>query len=353
MIAAWMLYSTAVALLAGLGAMALERGARVLGRAGRWYWVGGMVVTLVLPVAGWLQPAALRAVTPPATFTHSVAWTLGVWTRLDRPLAAAWGVTTLIMLAWLAVSSVRLTRLRRSWRLDGEHLISRNVGPAVVGFVKARVVLPEWSLGLDAKQRDLLLAHERQHLAAHDPRLLVASAALVALVPWNIGLWWQFRRLRLAVELDCDQRVLRGRPDRATYGRLLLEVGARAARAALPLTAFHEPMSSLERRIRTMTSPRSRRPRLLAAGLAVLAAAAAFVACEAPQPTAPALGGVYRVSADGQKEFRVDGSAPQKVVPDGRASLVLFQRDGAVGVKTGVGRVAPDTVRLIYNASHQ
>ena len=99
-----------------------------------------------------------------------------------------------------------------------------------------------------------------------------------------------------------------------------------------------------------MTSPRSRRPRLLAAALAVTAAAAVFVACEAPQPTEPAAGGVYRVTADGQKEFRVDGSASQKVLPDLQLRLMAYRPDGAVGVKGsgGLGRVTPDSVRVIY-----
>ena len=56
MIATWMLYGTIVAILAGLGALALDRGARLLGRAGRWCWVGAMVVTLAIPVAAWLRP---------------------------------------------------------------------------------------------------------------------------------------------------------------------------------------------------------------------------------------------------------------------------------------------------------
>jgi hypothetical protein len=115
---------------------------------------------------------------------------------------------------------------------------------------------------------------------------LIAGLVL-ALVPWNLGLWWQFRRLRLAIELDCDQRVLRRRPDPAAYGRLLLDVGIRATHTVLPVTAFHEPVSSLERRILTMTAKRPRGAQWIAAGLVVGGAAALFFACEAPRPTAP------------------------------------------------------------------
>ena len=305
MIATWMLYGTLIAILAGVAALALERGARVVGVAGRWCWVGAMVVALALPVTAWvrpqvLPPAAIRiptangiveatppiTITAPAITTHPrPAWT---WNDLDRPLVVGWGLLSLALVAWFGVGSWRLARLRRSWRSEGSLLISDNVGPAVVGFLRCHVVVPEWSLQLGSDQRELLLAHEAEHLATHDSRLLLLSAVVLALVPWNVGFWWQFRRLRLAIELDCDQRVLRKRPDPATYGRLLLDVGTRVTRTLMPVTAFYEPMSALERRIRSMTAKRPKGARILAAGTVLGAVAAIFFACEAPRPTAPA-----------------------------------------------------------------
>src|SRR5205085_3236722 len=82
-------------------------------------------------------------------------------------------------------------------------------------------------------------------------------------------------------------RVLRHRADVRAYGSVLLEVGRRAVRSPLPVAAFAEPVSSLERRIRIMTAPRARRPLLRAAAFAALAAGLVAVACEAPQPTQP------------------------------------------------------------------
>lgn len=304
MIATWMLYGTAVAILAGLGAAALERGARVLNRAGRWCWIGAMIVALALPAAAWFRPQALPPVVlrmptptglveaaPPVTITapsiryHTKhQWT---WSDLNGPLAGVWVLLTLGMLAWFALASRRLARLRKSWRAEGGFLVSENVGPAVVGFLRCEVVVPGWSLELSPEQRQLLLAHEAEHVAAHDSRLLLAAAVVLALVPWNVGLWWQFARLRLAIELDCDERVLRSFPDRSRYGRLLLDVGAKAARTLLPVTAFHEPMSSLERRIRSMTTIRPKKAGLIAGVMALGAVAALFIACEAPRPTAP------------------------------------------------------------------
>ena len=305
MIATWMLYGTLVALLAAVSAAALEGASRLIGRAGRWWWVGAMVATFALPVVAWMQPVRpMPAVAPPTRVETDVDMSKLVavrvpmvdtpqigpfdWSRLDRPLAYGWALCSLALIGWFGVGAWRLRRMRRSWRPDGDLLVSEAVGPAVVGFFRCCVVVPEWSLTLGAEQRQLLLAHEAEHLAAYDSRLLWSAAALLAVVPWNPGFWWQFRRLRLAIELDCDQRVLQKRPDTATYGRLLLEVGARVTRTILPVTAFYEPMSSLERRIRSMTAKRPRGAGILATALILGAVTAMISAYVAPRPSVPA-----------------------------------------------------------------
>jgi hypothetical protein len=175
-------------------------------------------------------------------------------------------------------------------------LVSPETGPAVVGLVRGRIVLPAWAVAGDAQARALVLEHEREHLRAGDPRLLAAGLVCAALMPWNPAVWWQLRRLRLAVEVDCDARVLARRGDVRAYGRVLLEVGRRAARTRLPAAAFSEPASSLERRIRIMTAPRVRRPIARAAGFGALAALLAAAACEAPQPVGPSVESTRTVS---------------------------------------------------------
>jgi hypothetical protein len=71
-------------------------------------------------------------------------------------------------------------------------------------------------------------------------------------MPWNLPLWWQLRRLRCAVEMDCDARVLRRGYDVSHYGETLIAVGERqSARIALS-AAMAEPRSLLERRLRNM-----------------------------------------------------------------------------------------------------
>ncbi|MFL5537679.1 MAG: M56 family metallopeptidase, partial [Longimicrobiaceae bacterium] len=187
-----------------------------------------------------------------------------------------------------------LERRRRRWthaEVDGVPvLVSSDTGPAVVGLVRSRILLPRWAVDADPQARRLVLEYEQEHVRAGDPRLLALALLVAALTPWNPAVWWQLRRLRLAVEVDCDARVLRRRADVRAYGAVLLEVGRRTVRSRLAAAAFAEPVSSLERRIRIMTAPRGRRPILRAAAVGAMAAALVAAACETPAPTQPTAG---------------------------------------------------------------
>jgi TonB family protein len=95
----------------------------------------------------------------------------------------------------------------------------------------------------------------------------------VALVPWNVGVWWIARRLRLAVELDCDARVLRTDGDSERYSRLLLFIAQRQSQTRLALM-LAESSSHLSRRITAMNAPRPADPRLRVACFALAAVGA-------------------------------------------------------------------------------
>lgn len=307
----WMIYAVAVGLLlTGVAALTQPLRRRRSG-GGRWVWAAALVATAIIPLATTLWPAAervnvpaiARLADPTVIAGESVEVTAeapplwSVWgPRVDRFAALGWGAATLVLLGYLGGSAFRLRQDLSRWprrRLDGVVVrVGPVPGPAVVGVRSPEIVVPRWVLELSEEDRRLILAHERSHLEARDPLLMVGAWILAALTPWNPGSWMQLRRLRGSVEEDCDQRVVRGRPwaEARRYGELLVDVGERVAPGApLAPAAFAEGGSHLERRLRTMFElypPLSRVRTILAAVGAVGLAAAVFLI---PGPSRSAL----------------------------------------------------------------
>ncbi len=204
----------------------------------------------------------------------------------NRALIIAWIALSALALCWLLMSFLRLRRL--AGELTAETianravLVSEDVGPALLGILRTRIVLPRWVLELPPAEQEIIVAHERQHAVAFDPALVCASMCIVALQPWNVVLWMLLARLRLAVEVDCDRRVLGEGGDVSANGQLLAAIYERTSGLA-PHVAFAERGSSLERRIRRITS----RPRLFSAAVGGSAIAATVFATAAWKTSAP------------------------------------------------------------------
>ncbi|KGI78082.1 M56 family metallopeptidase [Oleiagrimonas soli] len=273
---AWMVYAVLVAAALSGAALAAERAARVRRRVTRWIWFGALLGSLAMPVAmatvsfrvpdmlrsGAVSPAPIvlrdaTSIPMPALLVHlgsdaspNAVDRIGIWIR------DGWAAASLAMLLMLMVGAVRLQRRKRDWveaTICGERvLVSPDVGPAVAGLLRPRIVVPAWLLEHSASQQRTVLAHERSHLDAGDTRLLAQALLLLLLMPWNPMMWWQFRRLRNAIEVDCDARVLRGGGHLGEYCETLIQVGERQV-SALPLgPTMSAPCSFLEQRIKLM-----------------------------------------------------------------------------------------------------
>jgi bla regulator protein BlaR1 len=131
-------------------------------------------------------------------------------------------------------------------------LIAPDVGPAVVGLLRPRIVIPAWLLQESAARQQFVLAHEQSHLDARDPQMLTIALCLLVVMPWNLPLWWQFHRLRRAIEVDCDARVLRSGRDVAEYCETLIQVGQNQSSYIGAVAAMSESGSFLEQRIKIM-----------------------------------------------------------------------------------------------------
>ena len=207
---------------------------------------------------------------------------------LDTVLLVLWALAVAGLLAALLRAHLKLAREREEWAparvLDQAVLLSPDRGPAVAGLLGSWVVLPSWALELPEAELRLVLAHEEEHLRARDPHLLALGLGLLLLTPWNPVAWRQLRRLRGAMEVDCDRRVLARHPDRRSYGASLLSVAARASGPSLALAAFSERSTSLEERILQMTRLHDRRTRAFGALLIVVAVLVGVQACGVESP---------------------------------------------------------------------
>jgi len=295
MISAWMAYAVLVGVFCGGAAWVLETLLRAHRWPTRWIWAGALAFGGLWPVWMALRPSLSG---PPggAAFVSLEPLTLQVgttsfWLTLDTPLLIVWVLATSGLLALALLLLLRTHRLRKRW--IGEEkggravLISEDWGPAVVGFINPQIVLPSWCQAMEDGGLNLILDHEAEHLQAGDLRLLLMAGLAPVFLPWSLPLWWMWHRLRLAVEGDCDLRVLRKNP-RATraYLELLLEVGRRIPEGRMAAAMLSEPVRTLERRIRIMTMPFPRKPLMRGAILAGVGMILVAVACLAPSPMA-------------------------------------------------------------------
>jgi beta-lactamase regulating signal transducer with metallopeptidase domain len=298
-------YGCLIALLLALAARIGEHWLSRRQWAQRWVWLAALSASLLLPASVvWLTPASSRPVTQAAAGV-APAQAISTLTIQDpapsksapfdaRPAthsASLQRLDELLQWLWVGVSSALAVllgtgfwRLRRRLRhlpkidIDGvEVCIAETLGPAVFGIWRPQIILPRWLLEGPEATRSMVLLHERAHLQARDPLLLIAALSLTVLLPWNLPLWWQLRRLRFAIEVDCDRRVLRAGIDITSYGETLLLVGQHVGHTPFGAMAFTAPQSQLERRIRIMTGGivRHRVRLLLACGAVSLSLVAA------------------------------------------------------------------------------
>jgi len=221
-------YVTTVGTLLGIIGLILER-VLPAAIARRWVWVFIMPMSVFLP--GYYR------------FHHAAP--LGDWVAraesYDTMINPLWKTASLLLVIWGAAGLLRaayvvyISRRRRDSRtptvMDGVPIVvTDQVGPATVGLLRSHVLVPRWVLAMPGVQRQYVLRHEEEHRSAHDARLLFLASLFIVLMPWNPAIWWQLRRLRLAVEMDCDNRVVDALGDAPAYGELLFKVAVAANR---------------------------------------------------------------------------------------------------------------------------
>ena len=305
MVIAWIGYCLLISGLLALAAFASERALGHFRKPVRWAWFAGIVGSVTVPVVAFLAPGLLPGFgvssAEPAVGLSGVAVVAAAG---ELPAAAgggfdaaavgavlAWGWLLLVvaMIGYVGRIYGRLRSEMRTWRpgrVEGSPvMISEERGPAVVGFRRSVVVMPKWIPELEDRLLRLVFLHEREHQRAGDHRLFAAAVTALVLMPWNLFVWWQVSRLRLAIEFDCDRRVLRRGESPRDYADALITVGSRVSGSLLAAAAFAERKPAVERRLRRMTEPLAsmRLLRTLGASGVAMVAVLFVLGCPGPE----------------------------------------------------------------------
>mgnify|MGYP001548882530 CR=1 FL=1 len=192
-------------------------------------------------------------------------------------LLTLWLTGAVAAVLWLTVLQIRFLRLAQVGR----------TGPAVIGVIAPRLVMPRDDGTYSDDERALVRAHEREHIARGDPRANALLAAVQCLCWFNPLVHLAAGFIRLDQELACDAAVVRRRGvAKGAYARALLKV--QMSGGALPLGArwLARGAHPLELRIASLT--RSPRRDTMAGPILVAAALAlSIVAVWAGQPPVP------------------------------------------------------------------
>jgi beta-lactamase regulating signal transducer with metallopeptidase domain len=315
--AAWVIYVLVVGALLAIGAEGFASALRQIGRSTRFAYAGAFAGILVLSILA-PKPAAVEI--PVAVDTGAVTAratnTAPELTLLDRARAAISdevlaltdalqrrvtpATARIALVSWMGVSAVllllfafvnrRIANARSGWPSRSLHgttvRVAPKLGPAVLGFLRAEIVVPQSLLERSDEDQRLILAHEREHLRTRD-HLLLGGAWLCAIAfPWHPAVWFLAGRIRLAIELDCDARVLRAGASPRSYGALLLDMAARQSAARIGAIALADGPSHLERRIQAMKAKRGSHAAVRGLLLGAVGGLLVLAACEAKVPTA-------------------------------------------------------------------
>lgn len=214
---------------------------------------------MLVPVAGlaMLLPAPHAAMVPVA---QGAVLALLPLPPVSTPASLPWTTGGLSLWAIGVVAAVAVF-VREQWRFqrriagsapygDGLRIAGSSEGlPAVVGLWRPCIVLPaDFDARYDPGQRELILCHERIHVARHDLWANAVAAVLRALFWFNPLLHFAARRFRRDQELACDERVVARHPQRRrSYADAMLKT--HMAGSPLPVGCHWQASTPLKERI--------------------------------------------------------------------------------------------------------
>lgn len=244
-------------------------------------WSAVPLAMLAVLLPGAVRPTGL-ALSMPQVWVGGVQGTDGAAGAMAMAddhvalwMAALWmlGAAAMAALLWRQQQRYRRSLGRLAPGADGmlyaQHALH---GPLVLGAWRPRVVVPvDFARRYPAAQSELVLAHERMHIARGDTRHNLLLAVLRCVYWFNPLLHWAAARFRFDQELACDAAVLARHPgSRRSYAEAMLQTQLDAI--ALPVGCHWQAGQTLRQRIGMLQQPPVRGWRRRA-GIAVVAMA--------------------------------------------------------------------------------
>lgn len=236
------------------------------------------------------HPSATSAVAtglPSVKTALSVAWLCGAITVAALTALGQWRLRRELYLA-PRCSDRRLTELWTNAcgiagmrRVPEIALFSSIQQPAVVGFLRPRLLLPEDAETLSDEQLRMVMLHELAHLRRQDLAANWLLALVRAMQWWNPIYWLAAQRFASLREQACDAFVASriSETQRRAYGELLVTMAARqpigarwrvalqASMLGLLSSSFHR---AIRRRLLALNAWQARRTRWQTLGAAAL-----------------------------------------------------------------------------------
>jgi beta-lactamase regulating signal transducer with metallopeptidase domain len=255
-------------------------------RVAYWLWVvvpicaiGSLLpaptrVVAALPAEALVADDAIGTAPTPTAATQDTAAR-----SVTTPLPSLPALADLLVAVWLLGAGALLARSVVSTR---RLAADPSIGPALVGVLRPRLVLPaDFEARFDAEQRALILAHEEIHRASGHT-VVNALIEVARCAGWfNPLVHLAATRAREDQELACDAAVVASRPTaRRAYAEALLKAQVTATFLPLGCTWTSASGKRLGERIAMLGRPPLRRRGAIAGATAValVGAASGYVA---------------------------------------------------------------------------
>ncbi len=187
-----------------------------------------------------------------------------------------WVIGIFVMVIYGVVSLVKVKkRVEFATKLDGNVFECDKVrSPFVFGIFKPKIYLP---CGMDEKQREYVILHEKNHIHRLDHITKLVSFAVLMLHWYNPLVWVGFNLMVRDMEMSCDEKVLRtlGEDEKKSYGLTLVAVGANRRFAAAAPLSFGENV--VEKRIVNVL--KFKKPKVIAVIICVVLCIAVGAVC--------------------------------------------------------------------------